>query len=64
MRRVIHKRIRRTGDGLDLAADLNVDLALNVGHETVPAPAREDERPGHHEPGEPARPSHEEEDEP
>lgn len=31
MRRVIRKRIHRTGQGIDLVADLNVDLSVNTG---------------------------------
>lgn len=31
MRRTIRKRIRRQADGLDLALDLNADIAINVG---------------------------------
>jgi hypothetical protein len=31
MRKVIRKRIRHTEDGLDLAVDLNSDVAINVG---------------------------------
>jgi hypothetical protein len=31
MRRVIRKSIRRKEDGLDLALDVNADIAINVG---------------------------------
>ena len=31
MRRVIRKRVRRREDGLDLAVDVNADIAINVG---------------------------------
>ena len=37
MRRVIRKRIRHTEPGVDLMADINADIAINVGRETVPA---------------------------
>jgi hypothetical protein len=33
MRRVIQKRIRRTGEGIDLAVDLNAVIAVNDGRE-------------------------------
>jgi hypothetical protein len=36
MRRVIRQRIRRTGEGVDLAADINADIVINVGRSTVP----------------------------
>jgi hypothetical protein len=49
MRRVIQKRIRRTGEGVDLAVDLNAVIAINDGREE-PDP-REAERP----PEEPGR---------
>jgi hypothetical protein len=31
VRKVIRQRIRRREDGLDLAVDLNADIAVNVG---------------------------------
>jgi hypothetical protein len=31
MRKVIRKHIRHTEDGLDLAVDLDADIAINVG---------------------------------
>jgi hypothetical protein len=37
MRRVIRQRIRRTGNGVDLVADINADIAINVDRTTVPA---------------------------
>jgi hypothetical protein len=37
MRRSIRKRIRRVGDGVDLMADINAEIAINVGRKTVPA---------------------------
>lgn len=37
MRRVISKRIRRTGDGLDLAADINVVIATGESGTTTVA---------------------------
>jgi hypothetical protein len=40
MRRVVHKRIRRTEDGVDLAIDFNADIAINVGP-TRPAAERD-----------------------
>jgi hypothetical protein len=35
MRRVIRKRIRHQEDGLDLAADINAEIAFNVGEQRV-----------------------------
>jgi hypothetical protein len=35
MHRVIRKRIRRKTDGVDLALDLNADVAINVGDSNV-----------------------------
>jgi hypothetical protein len=61
MRRVIRKRIRHTEPGVDLAADINADIAINVGRKTVPAtpaepreedpPERDPRRPDASEPG-------------
>lgn len=42
MRRVIRKRIRRTMDGLDLAADLNVQIEANVGRGSARVTPRDD----------------------
>jgi len=42
MRRVIRRRIRHKEDGLDLAADFNADIAINVGRSR---PAVADEAP-------------------
>jgi hypothetical protein len=36
MRRVIRQRIRRSGEGVDLAADINAEIVINVGRSTVP----------------------------
>jgi hypothetical protein len=36
MRRVIRKRIRRQDDGISFAADINVDLSVNVGRSGQP----------------------------
>jgi hypothetical protein len=33
MRRVIQKRIRHTGEGIDLAVDLNAVIAINDGRQ-------------------------------
>ena len=43
MRRIVRKRIRRTGDGLDLVADLNVEISTNVGRSRVPEAERPDD---------------------
>jgi hypothetical protein len=40
MRRSIRKRIRRTGDGVDLVADINAEIAINVNRRTVPVDAK------------------------
>jgi hypothetical protein len=45
MRRVIRKRIRRTGDGVDLMADINAEIAINVGRSTVPPTERPPDAP-------------------
>jgi hypothetical protein len=48
MRKVIRRRIRHTQDGLDLALDLNADVAINVGPSRpadVADAAEEAERP-------------------
>jgi hypothetical protein len=49
MRRVIRRRIRRKENGLDLAVDLNADVAVNVGRsrpgQVADAGAPEDTRP-------------------
>jgi hypothetical protein len=44
MRRVIRKRIRQTGNGIDLVADVNAVIAINDGREQGEEP--EGERPG------------------
>jgi hypothetical protein len=47
MRRVIQKRIRRTGEGIDLAVDLNAVIAINDGREEPEAEAdRAEDAPG------------------
>jgi hypothetical protein len=51
MRRVIKKRIRRTGDGIDLALDLNAVLAINDG--AVEDEETDDVPPAPGEPGAP-----------
>jgi hypothetical protein len=57
MRRVIRKSIRRKEDGLDLALDVNADIAINVGTSQPGRAAPETpERPE-----EPARPDSNEE---
>jgi hypothetical protein len=35
MRRVVRKRIRHKAEGVDLALDLNADIAVNVGSRKV-----------------------------
>jgi hypothetical protein len=44
MRRVIQKRIRRAGEGFDLAVDLNAVIAVNAGDDE-PEADREDDEP-------------------
>jgi hypothetical protein len=44
MRRSIRKRVRRVGDGVDLMADINAEIAINVGRKTVPADPKRSER--------------------
>jgi hypothetical protein len=39
MRKVIRKRIRHKEEGLDLALDLNADVAINVGRSRPAPPA-------------------------
>jgi hypothetical protein len=56
MRRVIKKRIRRSGEGVDIALDLNADVAINVGgaggRDRRTAQAGEPPRPPAGDPGE------------
>jgi hypothetical protein len=40
MHRSIRKRIRRVGGGVDLMADINAEIAINVGRKTVPLDAK------------------------
>src|SRR3954452_8798998 len=40
VKRIIRKRIRRVGNGIDLAADVNADVQVNVGsRRSTSAPA-------------------------
>jgi hypothetical protein len=61
MRRVIQKRIRRTGEGFDLAVDLNAVIAINDGREEPePDPVeRATDEPGRDEANDQGRTSNE-----
>jgi hypothetical protein len=41
MRRVIRKRIRHKAEGVDLALDLNADVAVNTGGSPAPQQQRD-----------------------
>jgi hypothetical protein len=44
MRRVIRERIRKRGRGLDLALDLNADIAVNLGRASEPGTRKTERR--------------------
>jgi hypothetical protein len=56
MRRTIRKRIRHTGDGVNLVADLNAEVVVNVGRSTARSttPRAAEEPPAATAPGEDA----------
>ena len=45
MRRVIQKRIRHRGEGVDLALDVNAVIAVNDGHDKEDEPPTDQNRP-------------------
>ena len=55
MRRTIRKRIRHKAEGVDLALDLNAEIAINVGGRKAAEGSRAEVPEGEREAPEPAR---------